>query len=351
HPRVRLQAVVACSYVPRAEATEVAAIAADFPADKFLSYALNQVIFALKPHWLAPFKAGKLNFASNPNRLDLLIRADRTPDTLQAVRELLRSPQLDPAAREAYLRILAENGDASDLASILKVPDASLQARLLPALGTAARVRRVRPPGDLTAALRPLAESPSLELRAEALRLAGIWKLEAFQSNLETTALGGSGDEQVRRAAIEGLVSLGGNSSHDALLRLASDGTPVVQSAAVAALCSFNIQEAAQFAAASLARLQDDAALNEIFTAVLQRQSGAGALAKAFGLKTPPRHAAELGLRVLSASGRANEQLARILAAAAGFQQQDKMLTPADIAHFAVEVRAGGDTTRGEKIF
>src|SRR5262245_25151973 len=44
--RVRLQAVVAATYVARAEAMEVAALAADFPTDRFLDYALNQAVFA-----------------------------------------------------------------------------------------------------------------------------------------------------------------------------------------------------------------------------------------------------------------------------------------------------------------
>src|SRR5688572_31050471 len=56
HPRVRLQAVVACTYVTNAQAMEVAAVAADFPADKFLDYALKQAVFALKPYWLPAFR-------------------------------------------------------------------------------------------------------------------------------------------------------------------------------------------------------------------------------------------------------------------------------------------------------
>ncbi|TMQ00874.1 MAG: hypothetical protein E6L09_05125, partial [Verrucomicrobia bacterium] len=139
NPRVRLQAVVACTYVPRHEAMEVAAIAADFPTDKFLAYALNQAVFALKPYWLPAFKSGKLNLDKKISRLGLLINADGTADTLQALRELLKSPGLEPAAREAYLRILAEHGDAADLVSILNVSDESLQTRLLPELAAAAR--------------------------------------------------------------------------------------------------------------------------------------------------------------------------------------------------------------------
>ena len=98
NPRVRLQAVVACTYVAKPEAMEVAAIAADFPTDKFFTYALNQAVFALKPYWLAPFKAGKLNLENKPSRLSLLIRADGTPDTLNALRELVDAPTTSGSA-------------------------------------------------------------------------------------------------------------------------------------------------------------------------------------------------------------------------------------------------------------
>ena len=83
--------MIACSYVALPEAMEAAAIAADFPMDKFLTYGLNQVVFALKPYWLAPFKAGKLRLENKPARLGLLVRADRTADTLEALRALLKT--------------------------------------------------------------------------------------------------------------------------------------------------------------------------------------------------------------------------------------------------------------------
>src|SRR5204863_2671779 len=70
--RVRLQAVVACTSVPKAEAMGVAAIAADLPTDKFLIYALIQAVYALKPYVLPAIKAGKLNLGHKSSRPDLL---------------------------------------------------------------------------------------------------------------------------------------------------------------------------------------------------------------------------------------------------------------------------------------
>ena len=350
NPRVRLQAVVACSYVPRAEAVEVAAIAADFPTDKFLNYALNQVVFALKPHWLGAFKAGRLKFENRAARLALVIRADGTSDMLQTMRGQLKSEQPDAAVRETYVRILAETGNGDDLAFILKLTDASLQARVLPELAAATRVRKIRPAGDLALLLRPLTESSNAELRMASLRLAGLWKVGTLRPAVEAAAFDEATSEPIRRAAIEALASFGG-ASHTVLTQLAREGPSSVQSAAIAALCSLDLSEAAGLASESFARLTDETALVEVFSGFLQRQGGAAALAKSLAAKVPPKQAARVGLRLISSSGRRSEQLAQLLADAAGFNRDGKVLAPAEITAFASEVRAGGDARRGAEIF
>jgi mono/diheme cytochrome c family protein len=64
HPRVRLEAVVAASYVSRAEAVEVAAAAIDQPRDPFLDYAIRQSARALQPHWGPALQASTLTLGS-----------------------------------------------------------------------------------------------------------------------------------------------------------------------------------------------------------------------------------------------------------------------------------------------
>jgi mono/diheme cytochrome c family protein/glucose/arabinose dehydrogenase len=61
HPRVRLESVVACSHVQRPEAIEVAAQALDSPRDRFIDYALTQVVKSLKPQFLPVMKQLKLS--------------------------------------------------------------------------------------------------------------------------------------------------------------------------------------------------------------------------------------------------------------------------------------------------
>jgi len=63
HPRVRLETVVACAHVRKPEAIEVAAQALDSPRDRFIDYALTQVVKSLKPQFLPVMKQLKLTDA------------------------------------------------------------------------------------------------------------------------------------------------------------------------------------------------------------------------------------------------------------------------------------------------
>jgi mono/diheme cytochrome c family protein len=60
HPRVRLEAVVATTYVPRPESVVVATGALSKPMDPFLTYALHQAARASQPLWERPLAAGEL---------------------------------------------------------------------------------------------------------------------------------------------------------------------------------------------------------------------------------------------------------------------------------------------------
>lgn len=65
HPRVRLEAIVALSYVAKPEAVEVATLALDSPRDRFIDYALAQCVRALKPQWGRALAEKKLAFGGN----------------------------------------------------------------------------------------------------------------------------------------------------------------------------------------------------------------------------------------------------------------------------------------------
>jgi putative membrane-bound dehydrogenase-like protein len=79
NPRVRLEAVVAASYVPKAEAVQVVAAALDMNRDPFLDYAIRQSARALQPRWAPALAANQLNFGGSAEQADYLSKLVGTP--------------------------------------------------------------------------------------------------------------------------------------------------------------------------------------------------------------------------------------------------------------------------------
>lgn len=201
HPRVRLQVIVAASWVPKVEALDVALDAGLRGGDAFIDYALRQTVFSLKPVWLPALQAGHLTVAADAAKLSLLLRYDGSPDTLAAVRELLGRPQTSANVRAALLQILAEHGDTADLTLILAEKETASLERLLPAVIRSARLRLLTPPANAAELVTPLIRNASPRIQDEALRLAGIWKLADLKPVLVERAVNSP-------AAMDGLVAL-----------------------------------------------------------------------------------------------------------------------------------------------
>jgi glucose/arabinose dehydrogenase len=115
HPRVRLEAVVALSHVPSAEAAEVALEALRQPVDGYLDFGLSATVTALESYWRPRLASGAPFAADNPEGLLFLMerltpgevaRVARTP---QVTRELLlRGATPREVRREALREVVAE---------------------------------------------------------------------------------------------------------------------------------------------------------------------------------------------------------------------------------------------------
>ena len=360
HPRVRLAAIVAASYVPEADVVAVAARAVDKPMDPFLDYALRQTVYVLKQHWAPAFNAGKLTLENQPKRLEFVLKADGSRDTFQALLRLLDTTNLSADTRESFLNIVAEIGEPNDLAKLLDERwftikgryDAALHANVLPALARAERLRKTRPAGDLPQSLRRLFVQPEEVLRGEALRLAGTWKLEVLRPELAQSAQSADVRDATRCAAIEGLALMGGEQSRQTLAALSSaSGAPSIRSAAICGLTILDLQAAAHQAAEFLAQDQDGGAATNLFPAFLQRTGGTAMLADALGARPPSRDAARLALRLMGAAGRQDEKLMAVLNSAAGLQGHPLQMTAEEVKTLVVDVQTHGDAVRGAAIF
>ncbi|MDA7978901.1 MAG: GDSL-type esterase/lipase family protein [Pirellulales bacterium] len=124
-PRVRLEAVRACSFFNDVAAAEVALLALNHPRDRFLNFALKETIRGLKPHWAAAVAAGEPFCEDNPAGLDYILAETSTSDLLRMHRtqrvyeEMLARPNILEDYRKKALTGLAELNGTDELTELL----------------------------------------------------------------------------------------------------------------------------------------------------------------------------------------------------------------------------------------
>ena len=131
HPRVRLEAVRACSYLDDGQAAEIALSSLKSESDYYIDYALRHTIRALEPHWKTSVGSGVPFAADNPLGLKYIIANVATEDLVNMARselvyqELLTRPKVVHQYRHEALQGLAEL-HKSDVTTELLVVTATL---------------------------------------------------------------------------------------------------------------------------------------------------------------------------------------------------------------------------------
>lgn len=348
-PRVRLEAVVASSYVAAPEAVEVAARALDAPHDRFLDYALRQAVDALKPHWNPAFAAGRLTFNGSAEHLAFVLQADGTKDVVARVRALAESPELEAVARENLRVLLVNVGNPDDLRTVFDRAGSSI--RVMDELAVVARVRGARPSGDLEPPLRKRMTDGPADARAAAVRLVGAWRLKTLSSEIRTL-LGPETADPIRAAALVSLVRLEGKDSVRIVEPFSAAGRPrALRAAAIAALVEVDLPRAADRAAAWIPDAKDQEEMAATVTPFLGRTGGMEALARALSPRALGADPAKLLSRVVSTAGRNAPELTAVLARAVGASAKTPDYSDEFVRTLAAEVRGHGDAPRGRTVY
>ncbi|HYE32922.1 MAG TPA: PVC-type heme-binding CxxCH protein [Methylomirabilota bacterium] len=348
HPRVRLEAIIACSYVQDPKAVEIALRALGAPVDTFIDYSLSQTIHTLKPAWLQPFKQRQLDLSAKA--LESLVKTDASADTLGVVRQLFTSKDVQSNDKRAYARIIAEVGSAEDLQLLLQRPNFASpaeQAAALAALRESVKIRKVRPAGAVSAALQELIGSNDATLRAQALLLAAQLKEQSFLETTRATAQQKSNARPLRLAAVEALGFFGDKATLEALLSGTEPGA--LRAASIVAFAELDLPSAARHAAQEFAG--DNADVEQLLPAFLRKQGGPAALAEELQRNAPSKNAAQAGLTLMAASGKRAEQLTELFNKALSRTKTLGDLSPDELKSFATEVRSNGNAERGRAIY
>lgn len=368
HPRVRLEAVVACSYLPSSKAVEIAAIATDQPMDAGLEYAFTQCVHALKPQWQDAQARGELKFDGNATRQTAFAKAVGGAGSAQFAAGRLRriaEVALDEPTIGQLAEVVAESGGPNEMAALLTPKSFTLGTNYLAsqhslALFRAAessRRRRLKLGEPAAGGLKALLQSPEPSVQAMAAWLAGVWQVGSLRGEVEALAkteppqTNGRGSA-TRAYALSGVAAYGDAQAEELLATLAGASPDhFARADAVARLVRLNLRRAATLAADFLATEQPTGAVDELGNAFLRWQGGVEALHD--NLKTKPPLAANAArLLVLQGnSGRRDAELAALLTQVVGSAQTAKAVSLDDIPSLATAVRESGNVAQGHQIF
>ncbi len=287
----------------------------------------------------------------------LATAADEPPSAVGPLLKLYRSGRLPAERQPTVVEMICNRGNEHDLRVVfdkLMAPQAmspELRLKAMAGLTEAAITRKVVPAGDLQA-LAALLDSDDAGVRLAAVRLGAACRVEAVAPALQKIATDDRADGDLQRAAIVGLISIGGASNREILLQLSNTApTIAIRIQAAAGLVGVDLELSARQAAKVLAAAtpQDDP--GPLMNAFFQRKQGPDQLAGALREQPLTVDVAKRALRYMYSVGRSDAALSDVLSIAAGVAADAAPPTPEQVAAIVSAVEATGSAERGEQIF
>ena len=357
HPRVRLEALRALPRFPGARAAELALSVLDRPLDTHLEYAAWLTINELAEPWLAALKSGAWSIAGREKQLEYGLRALEPERAGAILGQILEKRPLDREGSGNWIELIGQSGRSGDLSRLYSQAVAGgftegALARSLAALDQAARLRKVRPDGDLNtlAAFFGHANRP---VQTAAIRLAGAWKLPTEKlAALGSLAGNPATAAELRSAVFETLRDVGGEAAVKVLSPLCESSAPLeVRLQAIPVLTSLQVDTGSQKAVATLLSLSTEASAQALWRSLLSIKGSAASITRQLPKSGVPVLVAKAGLRAARESGRSEPDLVLALTRGADLAEGEASLSDAELKAMAAEVSAKGDPQRGEAVY
>jgi putative heme-binding domain-containing protein len=338
HPRVRLEAIRALSFFHSDEALGIALELLTHPTDPYLNFTFNETLSTLERRLKIGTKVDSKNLAGS-------------------LVSLLQKGKLDNERKAALIEAICIHGGPKELkaiwdeALVAKSFNTALRSKALVCLADAALTARVQPGVNADDMLKFI-HTVEPALLADALHLAGAWKMKQVSGTLEKIANDEKAVPDARFAAMDALASLGDPGSVKTLRELTVKPHPLaVQFHAAMALTQADLDGAAAAAAASLATTELDVDPAGLIQAFLVRKEGSDKLAAALQKHKIAPDTAKRIYRAMLLAGRSDAALANLISRFAGMEAATNMPTPAEVQKIGAEVMAKGDAARGELVF
>lgn len=356
HPRVRLEAIRSLARIRDARAVGIAFRALEKPLDQWLDYALWLTIRELEPLWMPKFMAGEDVFRQDVAAIAFAISATESRAMIKPLMKFAMNEDVPFKLRKPLWLLLAKIGGPEEIDDILHHgfdSDFDYSLKFLQNLET--NVRRpdfgkiLKIDGGLFYDIGVAGGTPHAEI---ALRLLGLFKQEFFRPWLNGRAADAKAPEGERKAALEGLISLGGPKTRERIERLLSKNEPLsTRRLAAAAFAEIDLDKAAITAAEVLAGASPNENITDLILGFIQRKNGAELLAKALADKKLAADVAKIALRTMRASGRETQALTDALMKAGNLTAVRHTLTADEMKQMVEDVRKLGDAARGEAVY
>ncbi|HWN96722.1 MAG TPA: PVC-type heme-binding CxxCH protein [Methylomirabilota bacterium] len=355
HPRVRIEALRALARIPTARSAELALSVLDKgQVEGFLEYALWLTINDLAEPWAAAVESGAWKIEGREKQLQYALKAIEPRIASRLMTKLVGKEPLPRDGSGGMVELIGQAGASMQLRMMFdQVLTGGFNdegaVRALNSLIEAARLRNVRPAGEVTGVSK-LVEDGNESVRASAAKLAGTWKLASAAPALTKLASDSATPVSLRQASIEGLRDLGGRNSITALRALAKDKDASIQRSAAAALATTDLNGSMpQIIEVVSATTKEDEALT-LWRSLLATKGASSALTKALATNSLPETAAKAGLRAAREGGRNEPNLVLALNRAGSLSDPSAELNENEIHAIAYEVTKG-KPENGEKIY
>lgn len=355
-PQVRREALRALAKIPSARSAELALGVLDLPMDASLDYALWLTINDLAEPWIAALQDGSWKPAGRERQLEFALKSLPPAQVGRVLSGVLAERPLPRDGGGPWIELIGAAGPPAMLGRLFAQAadggfDEAAAVRALKALGEAARLRQARPEGTRTD-LAAFLKSPAAAVRAEAGRLAGLWKDDAAVPALADRLAAPDLSATERSLIAEALRQIGSPAAVSRLTALAAEAAdPAARRSAALALAALEPARGFPAVVAAAGTVTDEAEGLELWRAALGLKGAAGPLREALGGANLAAPAARAGLRVAREGGRNDVELAAAFAQAGGIAVDAQQLSAEMLRDFAARALADGDPGRGEFVY
>lgn len=355
HPRVRLEALRGLAQVATPAAAGAALAVLEKPMDPTLDYAAWLTINDLEAPWIASVRSGEWQ-AGRDRQLEFALKSIRPETAGEVLQQWLADHPIERDGNGGAIELIGQAGGPRHLRKLFDLAtagglDHQATVRAFRALAEAARLRHVRPEGDLTALAANLTSSRSADVTLESLKLAAQWP-GAGPWIARAVAIAGdpAADPAVFPAAFETVRALGGKGAVAALSELADRGPADRRWRAAATLAALDLGTALPRIAAQVKSLEDEAVALQFWRTLLAVKGAARAVADSLPTTGLSPAAARAGMRAAREGGRSDLDLARKLAQGGGLADA-RSANAQLVSELTDKAAKAGDPVRGEWVF